>query len=89
MTVRRRVVVSGDVQGVFFRATCRDEARRRGLAGAVRNRPDGRVEAHFEGDPAAVDEMVEWCRHGPPLARVATVEVSDEEPRGERGFSVV
>ncbi len=86
--VRRRVLVSGDVQGVFFRATCRDEARRRGLSGSVTNRPDGRVEAHFEGDPRAVDEMIEWCRRGPPMARVASVDVNDEDPTGESGFAV-
>lgn len=85
--VRRRVVVRGAVQGVGFRASCARRAEALGLAGSVRNRPDGTVEAVFEGDPDAVDSMVAWCRGGPPMARVAGVEVSDEAPRGEAGFS--
>ena len=67
---RVRVIVSGLVQGVFYRATCARLARDRGLAGSVRNRPDGRVEAVFEGPDDAVGSMVEWCRHGPDLASV-------------------
>jgi acylphosphatase len=88
MTVRRRVVVSGDVQGVFFRDTCRGEAGRLGVAGWVTNRPDGRVEAHFEGAADDVERMVSWCRTGPQYARVESVEVQDEEPTGETGFSI-
>lgn len=85
---RRRVVVSGRVQGVFFRDTCRHEAQRRGVAGWVRNNPDGTVEAVFEGEAARVAEMVEWCKLGPPRAVVVGVEVFEEEPRGEQGFRV-
>jgi acylphosphatase len=87
--VRRvRVVITGRVQGVFFRATCAREARSLGLAGYVRNLPDGRVEAVFEGPDARVDRMVEWCRIGPEHAHVDAVEVIPETPSGGRGFAV-
>lgn len=86
--VRRRVVVEGGVQGVFFRDTCRRQARRLGVAGWVANRRDGAVEAVFEGRAAAVEAMVGWCRSGPPRARVERVAVHPEEPRGEAGFRV-
>ncbi len=85
---RVRVLVSGRVQGVFFRATCAARARELGVAGWVRNLPDGRVEAAFEGEDAAVDAMVAWCREGPPYARVEHVEVTPEEPLGEAGFRI-
>jgi acylphosphatase len=85
---RVKVVVSGQVQGVFFRAECASLARRLGLAGSIRNRPDGRVEAVFEGDPDAVEEMIEWCRHGPPLARVDGVDVEEGAPTGETQFRI-
>lgn len=88
MTVRRRVVVSGRVQGVWFRDTCRREALARGVRGWVRNLPTGEVEAVFEGDEAAVDAMVAWCHHGPPRAVVTGVRVTDEAPRDEPGFFV-
>jgi acylphosphatase len=88
MSVRVRVVVSGRVQGVFFRASCADEARRRGLGGWVRNLPDGRVEAAFEGEEPQVAAMVEWCRRGPPGARVDAVETRAEEPNGSTSFGV-
>ncbi|HEV2360114.1 MAG TPA: acylphosphatase [Acidimicrobiales bacterium] len=84
--VRRRVVVTGRVQGVWFRASCRNEARVLGLAGFVRNLPDGSVEAVFEGPPVAVETAVEWCRRGPPRAQVAGIEVSEEPPVGDEGF---
>jgi acylphosphatase len=87
--IRRRVVVSGRVQGVFFRDSCRELATRRGVSGWVANRDDGTVEAVFEGDSAAVDALVDWCRSGPPSARVDWVEVSDEEPQNDRSFRVV
>ena len=85
---RCRVLVAGHVQGVFFRDTCRREAGRARLAGSVHNRPDGRVEAVFEGDDEAVDRLVAWCRQGPPGARVDHVEVTDEMPTGESGFHI-
>ena len=83
------MLVRGRVQGVFFRATCAREARRRGLGGFVRNLPDGAVEAAFEGPPAQVDEMVAWCREGPRHARVDSVEERTEDPLGEVEFRVV
>jgi acylphosphatase len=88
MAVRKRVVVSGRVQGVYFRDTCEREARAAGVGGWVRNRWDGTVEAAFEGDPAAVDRMVAWCHHGPPRATVTSVETHDESPTGETTFRV-
>jgi acylphosphatase len=82
------VSVSGSVQGVFFRTSCVQLARELGLAGWVRNTPDGMVEAVFEGTPEAVDRMVAWCRIGPPLAAVQGVQASDEEPKGEDAFRI-
>ena len=87
-TVRRRVVVTGQVQGVWFRQSCADEARLRGVSGWIRNRSDGAVEAAFEGTPSAVAAMVEWCRTGPPRAEVSDVEVTEEEPEGGTRFRV-
>lgn len=86
--VRKRVVVSGLVQGVFFRDTCRRLAGAQGVAGWVRNRPDGTVEAVFEGDPEPVDRMVSWARHGPPGAAVDRVRVRPEPPEGLSRFEI-
>jgi acylphosphatase len=86
--VRRRVVVSGNVQGVFFRDSTEDEASNAGVAGWVRNRDDGTVEAVFEGDEGAVQRLVEWCRSGPSQADVNDLDVSEEEPEGLSGFQV-
>ena len=86
--VRARVVISGKVQGVYFRGTAEDEARSRGLDGWARNTRGGEVEAVFEGEKTAVEAMIAWCHRGPPAARVDGVTVTWEEPRGERGFSV-
>ena len=88
MTTRKRVVVDGYVQGVFFRDSCQREAARVGVAGWVRNRNDGAVEAVFEGADDAVDAMVRWCRTGPPRARVERVQVVDEGPEGLTRFTV-
>jgi len=85
---RAHVYVSGTVQGVYFRATTREEARDRGVDGWVRNLADGRVEAVFEGPSAAVEAMVEFCHDGSPAAQVTDVEVAYEEPRGADGFEV-
>jgi acylphosphatase len=83
-----RVHVSGTVQGVYFRATTRDEARDRGVDGWVRNLGDGRVEAVFEGAPDDVAEMVEFCHEGPSAAHVESVEVTRERPADREGFRV-
>jgi len=85
---RRRVVVHGRVQGVFFRGSTEQRAREVGVAGWVRNRHDGTVEAVFEGSPKAVDALVAFCRDGPRWADVDTVDVSEETPQGLRGFRV-
>jgi acylphosphatase len=85
---RRRVVVQGFVQGVFFRDTTRREAQRRGVAGWVANRGDGAVEAVFEGEAAAVEEMVAFSRRGPARAEVEEVAVFEEEPEGLSRFEV-
>ena len=87
--IRRRVVIRGTVQGVFFRDSCRQLANRRRVAGWVSNRADGAVEAVFEGDQVDVDAMVDWARTGPSQAVVTSLEVIEEEPQGERGFGVV
>jgi acylphosphatase len=87
-SVRKRVVVHGDVQGVFFRDSTRERAGGRGVAGWVRNRDDGAVEAVFEGDADAVEGMVAFCREGPRRAGVERIETFDEEPEGLSGFEV-
>jgi acylphosphatase len=86
--IRRRVVVHGEVQGVFFRDSARREADRRGVSGWVSNRADGAVEAVFEGSESAVGELIAWARSGPPRAEVRDVEVFEEEPEGLEGFRV-
>jgi acylphosphatase len=86
--IRRRVIVTGRVQGVFFRDTVRRRAESAGVAGWVSNRSDGAVEAVFEGDADAVEELVDFCRRGPSRAEVASVEVTEEEPEGLSGFQV-
>jgi acylphosphatase len=85
---RAHVSVAGEVQGVFFRYETRNRARDLGVAGWVRNTPDGRVEAVFEGPDEAVDEMVSWCRQGPEQADVRDVEVRDGDPEGLDTFEV-
>jgi acylphosphatase len=88
VSARKRVVVHGDVQGVFFRDATQKEASSRGVAGWVTNRDDGAVEAVFEGDPDAVEGMVAFAREGSRQAEVERVDVEDEEPEGLSGFEV-
>ena len=76
------------MQGVWFRESCRDQAQAAGVAGSVRNLADGGVEVVLEGPPAAVDEVLAWCRRGPRRARIDGVEVVGEAPVGEQGFCV-
>ena len=87
-TVRRRVVVHGHVQGVFFRDSARRKAAELGVSGWISNRSDGAVEAVFEGDPDAVAAMADWSRRGPGGADVDRVEESEESPEGLTGFEV-
>jgi acylphosphatase len=85
---RVRVFVRGRVQGVAFRAHTADQARRAGVSGWVRNRPDGSVEAAFEGPPAAVEVLLGFVRRGPRAARVDDVEVRDEPLAGDARFEI-
>ncbi len=86
--IRVRVVVHGLVQGVWFRESCRRVATEQGVAGWVRNRDDGTVEAVFEGDAQPVSVVVSWCRIGPTRAEVTRIDVIEEQPEGLAGFSV-
>jgi len=86
--IRRRVLVEGRVQGVWYRDSCREEARRLGVQGWVRNCRDGRVEGVFEGPPDDVLALCNWARVGPPRADVTGIEVLEEEPEGLTGFQV-
>lgn len=87
--IRRRVIVHGRVQGVFFRDTTRRHAAARGVAGWVRNLPDGTVEAVFEGAAEAVEAMVAFCHEGPRGALVERIEVHEEKPEGLDTFEVL
>jgi acylphosphatase len=86
--VRYRVLVSGRVQGVFFRDQCQQAARAHGVGGWVRNLADGRVEAVFEGEEEPVRRLVAWARHGPPAAVVTGVSVRAEPPEGLAAFQI-
>jgi Acylphosphatases len=86
--VRRRVTARGRVQGVGFRYTCARAARAVGVSGWVRNRADGTVEAVFEGEPGAVEQLIEWMRSGPPGALVTGVDIAAEKPSGAPGFEI-
>ena len=86
--VRYRVLVSGRVQGVFFRDTCRRLAVENDVTGWVRNLPDGRVEAVFEGSPKSVARLVDWARHGPRLALVDDIGIHQETPEGLATFQI-
>jgi len=84
--IRRRALVSGRVQGVFFRQACKQEADAIGVSGVARNLDDGRVEVVAEGDADAVERLLAWCRNGPSSALVTRVDVRDEAPEGVVGF---
>jgi acylphosphatase len=86
--IRRRVIVRGLVQGVFFRDSTRRLAQRYGVGGWIANRPDGAVEAVFEGEDDAVERLVAFSRKGPRGAQVESVEVKEEEPEGLSGFAI-
>lgn len=87
--VRARLLISGRVQGVFYRATCRREAESRGLVGWVRNLPDGRVEALLQGPREKVEAMVAWCFRGPEEAEVSGIDVTYEEAADDlKGFRI-
>jgi acylphosphatase len=86
--VRRRVIVHGRVQGVFFRDSLRRLAERHGVSGWARNTPEGDVEAVFEGEPDDVERLVSFARKGPPDARVEAVDVPEEDPERLSGFAI-
>jgi acylphosphatase len=87
--IRVHVVISGRVQGVFFRMETKKKADTCDVCGWVRNRPDGSVEAVFEGERERVEEVLDWCRQGPPAARVDAVETSEQPVTGDcRGFDI-
>ena len=85
---RAVVRVSGRVQGVYFRAYAEDEAVFRKVGGWIRNAPDGRVEAVFEGERGSVEAMIRWCHRGSPASQVTEVEVEWEAPEGEQSFRI-
>jgi acylphosphatase len=86
--VRVRVVIDGDVQGVWYRQSCQREALALGVAGWVRNNPDGTVEAVLEGEEQPVERLLAWMRTGPPRAFVTSMKLTDETPVGEQSFSI-
>ncbi len=86
--IRRRVVIDGRVQGVGYRVSCARQATAIGVAGTVRNLPDGRVEAIYEGSPDRVDALIEWSRRGPSGARVTRIHVTEELPTGATDFRI-
>jgi acylphosphatase len=86
--IARSVIVSGQVQGVFFRDSVRERAEAAAVTGWVRNRSDGRVEALVQGAPEAVEDVIEFCRHGPDRAHVQRVEVSEARHESRGGFAV-
>ncbi len=89
MNIRRHVIISGKVQGVFFRSSTKNVAIELDITGWVRNRVDGMVEAVFEGEKENIEQMIDWCRKGPELARVMDVEIKSERYAGEfKSFEV-
>lgn len=86
--IAAHVLISGRVQGVFYRASTQEMAQLKAVNGWVRNLPDGRVEALFEGTAEAVEAMIQWCHQGPPGARVTKVEVEYQQPQNLRGFEI-
>jgi len=82
------VLISGRVQGVWFRANTKEKAEELGLTGWVRNTKEGNVEAVFEGEEEVVKKMIDWCHHGPPLARVDKIVVKKQKPYGFKDFSI-
>ena len=89
MIVHKRAVITGKVQGVFFRGSTREQAEKLGVFGEVQNMPDGSVVLFAEGEENAVDALIAWCHYGPPRAEVDKVLVSEGEIKGYKNFSVI
>ena len=89
MRYRAHVFFGGKVQGVFFRANTERKARETGIFGWVRNIPDGRVEAVFEGEKEDIEDVIDWCAHHQPYAAVENVEIRWEEPEGLKDFFIM
>jgi acylphosphatase len=87
--IRLHLLISGRVQGVWFRGSMQEEAQRLGVSGWVKNKADGRVEAAVEGPRSAVEALVRWCEKGPTHAHVATVRRNEETPQGGEGFKIL
>ena len=87
--ISRRVVIKGHVQGVMFRASCAQEAKRENVTGYAKNLPDGSVEVLLEGDAAAVEKVLSWCQHGPASARVENVETHNVAASNNTDFTVL
>lgn len=83
-----RIIVSGKVQGVFYRASARDKARELGIKGFARNEPDGTVYIEAEGEKSVLDQFVDWCKKGPKNALVTRITVSEEVPQGHTNFEI-
>lgn len=89
MKTRAHVIISGDVQGVFFRANTRQRAKALGIMGWVRNTPDGKVEAVFEGEKQNIEKMISFCKEGPSAAKVKDIDVNWETYKNEfEGFNI-
>ncbi len=86
--IARKAIVSGLVQGVYFRQSCKDAAQQHGVFGSATNLPNGSVEVFLEGEEAAVAQVLEWCHRGPEAGRVDAVEISEEIPQAATGFDV-
>ncbi len=89
MKTNKHVIISGKVQGVWFRANTKQKAEQLGINGWVRNTSDGKVEAIFEGKKENVSEMIDWCKQGPPLAKVEDVTIEDQTPNNGYGEFII
>lgn len=89
MIINRIVIITGKVQGVFFRGSTREMAERSGVKGEVKNMPDGSVQLIAEGDEEAVEALIAWCHYGPPRAEVKEVRIKEGIIKGYKDFSVI
>ena len=85
----RTIVVKGRVQGVYFRASAKQQAMNLGIKGSIRNQEDGTVRLTIEGQEGAVEHMIDWCKKGPALARVKQIEITESEPVSSDSFDIL